>query len=484
MQYNVIVVGPDSCGVKNKIEDLNIEGLKVISAIDNPGDLPGHLAVHEADAVLTTGEVIEQDVSMLSVKGLPIDGLEIALRNCVASKKKNEQLKVSLKMHSITRCLYEGEMQYDEILQGNPAFAVAMTNGMPKYLAMLKWNKRESILKDSPYTTSYKIAEYINGLHGGAEYYATITDETEIPVVISAKNEEFDVLDELMFLQSMIKSAWGIEILAGVSEAFEDFDMLVRNFEKCRNVTAESIAAKGNRIMFCEELEQTDDFDKIDLKMLKADVERFLLVFTLQQAEKFIDKYFNETRGSAYIRSVLFNAVVFLESALNESGLSLGHVAELPVIYAKIMKFNNIEDVRNWCINILKTANEIVSANRRDHSTIVEKVLKIVHGKYGEHLTMQSIADEVFFSKRHVHRVFVDEIGISVLDYLTNYRIEKSKKLLEETTIKIGDVAKTVGYTNKSYFCNVFEKVVGTTPFAYRIDFKKAKESERKTVMK
>ena len=47
-------------------------------------------------------------------------------------------------------------------------------------------------------------------------------------------------------------------------------------------------------------------------------------------------------------------------------------------------------------------------------------------------------------------------------------RIEKSKKLLADTDLKIYEVAEKVGYTDTRYFSEIFQRSTGKTPSQYR----------------
>ena len=56
----------------------------------------------------------------------------------------------------------------------------------------------------------------------------------------------------------------------------------------------------------------------------------------------------------------------------------------------------------------------------------------------------------------------------SFSDYLNRLRIEKACRLLEESDLSIAQVSSEVGYSEHSYFCRVFKKVMGKTPSLWR----------------
>ncbi|WP_082112255.1 helix-turn-helix domain-containing protein [Paenibacillus sp. DMB20] len=59
--------------------------------------------------------------------------------------------------------------------------------------------------------------------------------------------------------------------------------------------------------------------------------------------------------------------------------------------------------------------------------------------------------------------------GVSPIEYLTQLRIEKAKRLiLEPSNHKFKDIGDMVGYSNPYYFSKVFKLVTGLTPSEYK----------------
>ncbi|MGL5693009.1 MAG: helix-turn-helix domain-containing protein, partial [Peptostreptococcaceae bacterium] len=68
----------------------------------------------------------------------------------------------------------------------------------------------------------------------------------------------------------------------------------------------------------------------------------------------------------------------------------------------------------------------------------------------------------------YLGQLFQKETGILFSDYINNFRVNKAKLLLSETTLKASDIGEKVGYTNKNYFYRKFKNIVGITPSEYR----------------
>lgn len=85
-----------------------------------------------------------------------------------------------------------------------------------------------------------------------------------------------------------------------------------------------------------------------------------------------------------------------------------------------------------------------------------------------ESLSIKDISAHVFLSSSYVCTIFKNETGMTLNQYLTDYRIERAKKLLADPRNKISDISAAVGYSDGNYFGKTFKKMVGVSPSEYR----------------
>ena len=85
-----------------------------------------------------------------------------------------------------------------------------------------------------------------------------------------------------------------------------------------------------------------------------------------------------------------------------------------------------------------------------------------------EELSVREIGEHAFLSASYVCTYFKNETGQTLNQYLTAYRIEKAKQLLQDPRYQISDISARVGYSNGNYFSKSFKKLVGLSPSEYR----------------
>jgi len=135
------------------------------------------------------------------------------------------------------------------------------------------------------------------------------------------------------------------------------------------------------------------------------------------------------------------------------------------LIAARILDILLIQIIRFWLENC-KT--ESVGWLMATLDTEIGKVLSIIHERPEEKWTIDSLARETAISRTKIFNKFTKEVGISPIQYLTNWRIDLSKQLLKTTNLSILEVANAVGYESEAAFGRVFKKTVQNTPGKFR----------------
>jgi AraC family transcriptional regulator len=123
------------------------------------------------------------------------------------------------------------------------------------------------------------------------------------------------------------------------------------------------------------------------------------------------------------------------------------------------------------CIHILKhysVSRKIATPSEGLSRLKLSQVIEYINQNLEKDLTLSDIAATVEMSMYHFSRQFKQSTGFSPHQYVMNSRIEKAKKLLARTEEAIDQICQQVGFQSQSHFTNVFRKIIGTTPKAYR----------------
>ncbi len=86
---------------------------------------------------------------------------------------------------------------------------------------------------------------------------------------------------------------------------------------------------------------------------------------------------------------------------------------------------------------------------------------------YSFPITIDDIATYVGISRSHLYRAFMQTLGLSPKQYLSDFRLKQACHLLKHSGLSITAVANSVGYENNLYFSKMFHKKKGMTPSEY-----------------
>jgi AraC family transcriptional regulator len=83
-------------------------------------------------------------------------------------------------------------------------------------------------------------------------------------------------------------------------------------------------------------------------------------------------------------------------------------------------------------------------------------------------VALRTVAKDVGMSYFHFSRAFKQSMGMSPTNYIAERRIDRAKKLIQETDLPISEVALRSGFSSQSHFTTAFRKIAGVTPRAFR----------------
>lgn len=133
-------------------------------------------------------------------------------------------------------------------------------------------------------------------------------------------------------------------------------------------------------------------------------------------------------------------------------------------IPAFLDRYRNIEDYVSDIADSVKAA----FPDMEKETIGAEELKKYVDQHYTDKILVADIAEHFHMDLNYISRLFRKKYEKSLKDYLTERRMEKAVYLLDNTGLKIYEVAEASGYSDYFYFTRVFRKITGLTPTEWR----------------
>ncbi|WP_240479682.1 response regulator transcription factor [Paenibacillus wynnii] len=187
------------------------------------------------------------------------------------------------------------------------------------------------------------------------------------------------------------------------------------------------------------------------------------------RAEDFVAELEKNVGVQHFVQQAMAQLVGNINNALLQAGFNVYSIYKGQNIYGEIQQLRQTQEMLKWFKNMIITPylTEMNETYNSQMTQVVEKVVRLVDDRYMTDLSLEECADLLGVNVSSLSKTFKQIKGINYVDYVTNVRIEASKKLLEETNMKISEIAEKVGYQH-SWFNRVFKKSEGVTPTQYR----------------
>lgn len=194
-----------------------------------------------------------------------------------------------------------------------------------------------------------------------------------------------------------------------------------------------------------------------------------------QQAKEILNTllghiFFSSNGAFRVVRTRVLELIVLLSRASIDGGADVSRVFWLNNGYLEqINNFHTLEELSPWLNDVMnRFISYVFDFTDIKHADVMHRVIRYIRENYGKKLTLDEIADSVYWSKSYLSKVFKDEMGQTITAYISSVRIEKSKALLRDTQLPLVEVASAVGFDDQSYFTKTFRKLTGISPGKYR----------------
>ncbi|MCT4598415.1 MAG: AraC family transcriptional regulator [Vallitalea sp.] len=158
-----------------------------------------------------------------------------------------------------------------------------------------------------------------------------------------------------------------------------------------------------------------------------------------------------------------YDLKLLLENILKEKNYNGDYSADLIICYLKefMIKLIRFFTKKN-SLNQLHSSMQVNTNN-----AIVNGALDYIYSHINEKITIDQIADKVAISSSYLSRIFKDIMEVTIIEYINNYRLEKSKEYIKSTELTLTQISEILGFNSIHYFSKQFKNKYGVSPLGY-----------------
>ncbi len=202
----------------------------------------------------------------------------------------------------------------------------------------------------------------------------------------------------------------------------------------------------------------------------------YIKIGDFQNSKKLLDEiyennFLNSSPPLVVVKCLMFNLISTMFKTLNEIGGSCdkSFLEGLDPIN-KLMSCHTVFDMKKRLADILEEVCSYIELSRKnDNKQINNLTVKFVEENYKDpNLNISMIAEHVGITPAYLSKLFKEQTGMLLLDFINTLRIEKAKDLMKSRKFNIGSIASEVGFYNSNTFIRIFKKYEGVTPGKYK----------------
>lgn len=298
-------------------------------------------------------------------------------------------------------------------------------------------------------------------------------DYKSIAFVMEELLPKEDLEEVFRCLVRHIDRNFGLKFTLVATNVYDDILEMPKAYRTAKKILDYKYIFKQERVIFQDKIKE-NSFNKY---YYPIELESKLILRTLSSNEisvkRIIDEMFNEKNSSSMDKKYIKEFGVLLYNTLNRIFIQLEEINENIKVedynINEILAINDGLELKEvFQSKILEICKLTKIEEENDIESIKIKIERYLDENYMIDISLENLADYLGHSFKYTSVLFKKVMGDNFKNYLSIYRIEKAKELMQENEgLRIKDLAELVGYNSSNTFIRIFRKYEGISPGKY-----------------
>ncbi|ABR33560.1 MULTISPECIES: response regulator transcription factor [Clostridium] len=323
------------------------------------------------------------------------------------------------------------------------------------------------------------VSETIEELNIGECFYSENGEFTAI-VRLSPTISEADIINECYYLAQEIRKRislmHNISLTISVSSTFKKPFKIKKYFDEAFKLSKMKVFLGNDTIIlnntFVKNLDLDTDTLAKRINAINIAIEQNNIENLKSELTHLYDKDirgFMQFNYLNYINSSLLDLVV---RTCNRYSIAYEDIFSTSYLPIEILSTKEtVEEMSGWFIEIFTKIININFNNsfkNKYSKKVADSIDYINKNLFNQSLSLTDIAENINVHKVYLCRIFKEETGENVTQYILKARIDKSKEIILSTNYKLYEISDKLGFNSPQQFSILFKKVTGITPNQFR----------------
>ncbi len=398
--------------------------------------------------------------------------------NYINMHSKLEKNLPDYKQKFMQSLLQDNIYDYDEIVEKMDFIGIKLDT---KELAVIIVNIED--VKDSLddlskiNNTILRIKDIIeSSVHGRFKGIVLYSDRNKFTVVVNcSKNYVKDIFEFTESLRDELKKEADIKVSFGISRVCADILNLSHAYKEANEALKYRDVSNNYDIIYIDNIKirnkQFMIYPKERVEVINSHIRTGNKKEALESFNEMVNVFLVHNKYAYYsgIQQIFIRFLNSINNTINELGLELNDIFPEENLYQVLLKMNSPNEINIWFQKIINDISDYIkSAVNEKKNKYIEQINCYLENNLAGNITLNSVAEHLELNPSYVSKMFKENTGKGFVEYLTEYRIKKSKELLINTNLKVQDICTEMGYSNSYYFIKIFKQYTGLTPGEYR----------------
>lgn len=275
-------------------------------------------------------------------------------------------------------------------------------------------------------------------------------------------------------LRNNIQRIFNMELSVGIGDKYEQIEEITYSYKDALTALEYRPLEGMGKIIVRLDVERKESLMTQKLDDLLKKLEHFIktgdmnaVIHQLEYIFSFI-KHANITLND--FKTALLKMTVTIYSVYNEM---VDIDEDQPMEFHdfnEVFEKENIEEIKSYYIQLCeRLLKKIEDLRDNDQVNLVKRAINFILKNYSnKDLDIQFICENLHISASYFCKLFKIQTKVTIVEFITRIRLEKSKELLKTSPMKVFEISQQVGYEDQHYFSYNFRKQTGMTPTEYR----------------
>lgn len=308
-----------------------------------------------------------------------------------------------------------------------------------------------------------------------------VSNDGQVIILLSNHNmvsREFnkkieEVLNNILFYT---KKFYNINMFVALGDSYKELKDIHYSYNDALIALEYSVLFGSGKIIYKSDIERRSSCSEKEYDDLLKELEYSIKMGKNDKINKLIDYLFSSTRFSEISINVFRTICLRMTTTIIKAYEDLmdEKSKELNIDFSQfneVFEKNRLEEVKEYYKKLCVTmANDINKERNNSRLSLINQARDYIYDNYDDiNLDINAICEYLNVSSSYFSRLFKKEVNATCIEYITTLRMDKAKELLDNTSMKIYEIAKRIGYENPYYFSYNFKKRTGLKPTQYRM---------------